>query len=253
MVVLALHCHPDDIEFVISGSLFLLKKAGCEIHYMNIANGSCGTDKMSKADIIRIRREESLAACRRLGAVHHESICDDMSVFYNEDLLRKISAVIREVNPDILLTASPQDYMEDHMNACRLALGGAFVRGMNNYVTKPPRPPVTKDITIYHAAPHGLTDGLRRPVISDFYVDIGSVIDDKTDMLACHESQKSWLDSSQGFNSYLAAMKDLNARSASRIDGVGYAEGYRRHLHLGYSREEKDPLRDLLSDFIHDN
>jgi LmbE family N-acetylglucosaminyl deacetylase len=251
MVVLALHSHPDDIEFVISGTLFLLKKVGCEIHYMNIANGSCGTDNYTKVDIIRIRREESLAACRRLGAVHHESICDDMSVFYNEDLLRKVSAVVREVNPDIVLTASPEDYMEDHMNACRLALGGTFVRGMSNYDTLPPQPPVNKDVAIYHAVPHGLTDGLRQPVISDLSVDIGSVIVEKTEMLACHKSQKSWLDSSQGFDSYLITMKDLNARTASEIDGVEYAEGFRRHLHLGYSREEIDPLADLLSDFIY--
>ena len=251
MVVFAIHSHPDDIEFVIAGTLFLLKKAGCEIHYMNIANGCYGTAEYTREDIIRIRREESLAACRRLGAVHHESICDDMGVFYNDNLIRKVTAAVREVNPDIILTASPEDYMEDHMNACRLALGGAFVRGMINYSSIPPRQYIDKDVSIYHAVPHGLVDGLRRHIKSDFVIDIGSVIEDKVEMLACHKSQKNWLDTSQGFDSYLTTMKDLNTRVADQFEDVNYAEGFRRHLHFGYSREEMNPLAEILGEYIH--
>ena len=49
---------------------------------------------------------------------------------------------MREVAPEILLVHAPSDYMEDHMNACRLAVTAAFARGMPNYPTSPPRPPV---------------------------------------------------------------------------------------------------------------
>jgi LmbE family N-acetylglucosaminyl deacetylase len=251
MVIFAIHSHPDDIEFVIAGTLFLLKKADCEIHYMNIANGCYGTAEHTKEDIIRIRRDESMAACKRLGAVYHESICDDMGVFYTDNLIRQVTAVVREVSPDVILTASPEDYMEDHMNACRLALGGAFVRGMKNYNSIPSRPHIDKDVSVYHAVPHGLQDGLRRPIVSDFYIGIDTVIEDKVEMLACHESQKNWLDTSQGFDSYLTTMKELNARVADQIKNVSYAEGFRRHLHFGYSRDEIDPLSEILSDFIH--
>ncbi len=37
MRIFALACHPDDIEFMMGGTLFLLKQAGCELHYMNLA------------------------------------------------------------------------------------------------------------------------------------------------------------------------------------------------------------------------
>ena len=37
----AIAAHPDDIEFQMAGTLILLQRAGYEIHYMNIANGSC--------------------------------------------------------------------------------------------------------------------------------------------------------------------------------------------------------------------
>ena len=38
-IVLAIAAHPDDIEFMMAGTLLLLKQAGCETHYLNIANG----------------------------------------------------------------------------------------------------------------------------------------------------------------------------------------------------------------------
>ena len=40
-VAFAIACHPDDIEFMMAGTLTRLKEdLGYEIHYMNIANGS---------------------------------------------------------------------------------------------------------------------------------------------------------------------------------------------------------------------
>ena len=43
--VFAIAAHPDDIEFVMAGTMMLLDDAGYELHYMNIANGSCGSVK----------------------------------------------------------------------------------------------------------------------------------------------------------------------------------------------------------------
>lgn len=248
--VFAVHSHPDDIEFVMAGTLFLLAERGCEIHYMNIANGCYGTAEYSKEEITRIRREESIAAAKVLGATYHESLCDDMGVFYTEENIRKMTAVVREVAPDIMLVASPQDYMEDHMNACRVALGGAFIRGMPNYESVPPRSAIETDVTIYHAMPHGLTDGLRNPIVPDLYVDVSSVIDKKAEMLACHTSQKDWLDRSQGMGSYIETMKELNARAGALSGRFAYAEGWRRHLHFGYSRSEQTPLEEMLAEMI---
>ena len=41
--ILAVGCHPDDIEFMMAGTLLLLRDRGCDIHYMNVANGNCGS------------------------------------------------------------------------------------------------------------------------------------------------------------------------------------------------------------------
>jgi LmbE family N-acetylglucosaminyl deacetylase len=161
-----------------------------------------------------------------------------------------MAAVMRDVAPEILLVHAPVDYMEDHTNACRLAVTAAFARGMPNYPTEPPRAPVEHAVTIYHAQPHGNRDPVGQPVRPGMFVDISSVMGEKTAMLACHKSQKQWLDTSQGLDSYLETMKDL-VREVGRMSGAfEYAEGWRRHLHLGFCEEDTDPLVRVLKERV---
>jgi hypothetical protein len=90
--------------------------------------------------------------------------------------------------------------------------------------------------------PHGLCDGLRRPVVPDLFVDTTSVQAVKRQALAAHASQQAWLDATQGMNSYLEA-GDEAARAIGRMSGrFECAEGWRRHLHLGLSSQDDDPL-----------
>ncbi len=247
----AVAAHPDDIEFVMAGTLILLRNAGYEIHMMNLANGCCGSTEHNATETARIREREALAASDSIGAEFHPSLVNDLEIFYNHETLTRLAAVMREVAPEILLVHAPSDYMEDHMNACRLAITAAFARGMSNYPTTPPRPPVEQGVTIYHAQPHGNRDPLGKLVRPDLFVDIGSVMSEKTAMLACHKSQQQWLDKSQGLNSYLETMKDL-MREVGRMSGsCEFAEGWRRHNHLGLGAAQDDPLRQSLRSYVH--
>ena len=239
---MAIGCHPDDIEFMMSGTLIGLKNAGYEIHYMNVANGSCGSDTLPAEEIIQIRREESIKAAALIGAVYHESLTNDLEVFYERELLFKLGAVIRKVEPDIILTHSPVEYMEDHSNTCRLTVSAAFTRGMKNFKTIPPVAAITKPVTIYHCLPYGLQTPLCEPVTADIYVDVTAVMEQKTQMLSCHKSQKEWLDVSQGVDSYLITMAEQCQTIGNMSGRFKYAEGWRRHLHLGFCDADADPL-----------
>lgn len=242
----AIGAHPDDIEFFMAGTLILLGEAGYELHYMTVANGDLGTTEYDRPTAARVRREEARAAAASIGATFHPSFCDDMDIYYERASFRKLAAVIREVAPKVLLTHSPIDYMEDHTNTARLAVSAAFARMMPNLVTDPPRPPVAQPVTIYHAQPNGNRGPLREAIEPDVYVDTSSVLERKVQMLAKHESQRRWLDESQGRDSYLQTARDLDAE-VGRMSGMfAYAEGWRRHLHLGLCGEHDDPLREAL-------
>jgi len=245
-VAFAVAAHPDDIEFMMSGTLVLLKEAGYEIHYMNVANGNCGTATLPSEEIAAIRRTEAQAAAALVGAVWHEPLVSDLEILYTKELTWRLGAVVREVNPSIMLVPSDVDYMEDHVNAGRLAVTAAFCRGMKNFPTVPQRAPVEGEVVIYHALPYGLHDGMRRRVIAGQFVDVSSVIEVKKRMLAAHKSQKEWIDVSQGLNAYIDVMVDMCGQIGKMSGRFEYAEGWRRHNHLGFAGPEGDPLTEGL-------
>jgi N-acetylglucosamine malate deacetylase 1 len=245
MTALAVGCHPDDVEFMMAGTLLMLQRAGATIHIWNVANGSCGTAVYGKSEIIRMRGDESRASARVAGAAYHRPIVDDLDVYYDGRTLARAAAVVREIKPTIILTHSPQDYMEDHQNVCRLVVSAAFTRGMINFGADG-APVWGGETCIYHSMPHGLRDGLRNVVHPGQYVDISLVLAKKREMLACHVSQKEWLDKSQGMDAYLIEMEKMSAQVGKMSEKFRYAEGWRRRSHLGYGPEGWDPMSEAL-------
>ena len=245
-VAIAIGAHPDDIEFYMAGTLVLLRRAGWETHYLNIGNGCCGSAQYDANKTRRVRRAEAKRAANVLGAHFHESFCNDLEILYELKTLRRVAAVIREVKPAIVLTHSPVDYMEDHTETCRLVVTAAFAHAMPNFRSIPPRPTAEYDVTIYHGMPHSLRDPLRRLVIPGAFVNIATVKDVKRAAIAEHKSQYNWLDVSQGMSS-LGDKVDAMARDVGRLSGrFRFAEGWRRHLHYGFSAIGVDPLRKAL-------
>lgn len=246
--VLALFAHPDDIEFVAAGTLLLLQERGWEVHYMNLCTGHGGSVQMDGPTTTRTRLEEAKKAAEILGATFYPPISDDLELTYTPELLRKVASVVRQAKPSIVLTHSPSDYMEDHQNTQRLACTGAFAHCIPNFVCDPPQEAFFHDVTVYHAMPHGLCDPLRKRIHAGSYVNTTRVHARKRESLAAHVSQKHWLDVSQGMDSYLISMDEASRKVGALSGKFEYAEGWRRHLHLGYSAAEVDPLKDALGE-----
>lgn len=243
---LAIAAHPDDIEFWMAGTLVLLRQAGWEIHCLNVGTGSLGSMEMTAARTRVVRRVEAKRAAAVLGAVWHPPMADDLEILYSLPLLRKVAAVVRKVNPSVVLTHPPQDYMEDHTETCRLAVSAAFCRTFPNYESTPPAKPGTGDVTVYHCMPHMLCTPLGERVHPEAYVDVSSVMEEKTAALAAHVSQKEWLDETQGMDSYLKTMQEFAATLGRESKRFRYAEGWRRHLHAGFCAADANPLADVL-------
>ena len=243
---IAIGAHPDDIEFYMAGTLLLLQRAGFAIHYLTVADGNCGGTEHDGPTTAAIRTAEARAAATILGAQFHPPVTRDLEIIYTVPLIRHISAIIRTVKPAIVLTHSPQDYMEDHTNTSRLAVSAAFARGAPNFKTAPPRAASAFDVTVYHAMPHGLRDPLRRRIIPGAFANTTDVMETKRKALAAHQSQQGWLDASQGMASFLETMENMSLDVGKMSRRFKHAEGWRRHLHLGFSARDTDPLREAL-------
>jgi len=244
--VLAIAAHPDDIEFLMAGTLLHLRDAGYALHYMNLANGCCGSTRTGPEETAATRLHEARNAAAKLGATFYEPICNDLEIFYNAESLQQVASVVRAAQPEIVLTHAPADYMEDHTSACRLAVTAAFSRGMPNFPTRPERAIYTGDITVYHAQPYTHRDPLGELVRPGIFVNVTQLQNQKRELLSLHESQKQWLDESQGLDSYLDTMQQLDAELGRMSTLYQYAEGWRRHHHIGFCAADADPLSKAL-------
>jgi LmbE family N-acetylglucosaminyl deacetylase len=245
---LAVFAHPDDIEFVAAGTLLLLKERGWEIHYLNLSSGDLGSMDHTRQETREIRDREAREAALILGATFHSGFCDDIQIFYETETIRRVAAVVREVNPSIVLTHALSDYMMDHENTARLAVTATFVKGMPNFETIPMCDAVAGEVTVYHAMPHGLQTPMRERVCAGLYVDTVTVHARKREALAAHVSQKAFLDVTQGMDSYLVTMDEMSRTVGALSGKFEFSEGWRRHLHLGFSAVEQDPLAEVLGE-----
>jgi hypothetical protein len=120
---------------------------------------------------------------------------------------------------------------------------------MPNFVTDPPSDDTyPEDVFIYHSVPHGLCDQLRVAAPIESFVDTSTAFPIQREALAAHASQKDWLDKSQGADSYLKVLDDLVLQVGQLSGCFRQAEGWRRHLHLGFSAHDQDPLVDILGE-----
>ena len=88
---------------------------------------------------------------------------------------------------------------------------------------------------------------MRGRLIPGAFVNTTEVQKTRREALAAHKSQQGWLDTSQGINSFLLAMENM-AMELGRMSGrFKSAEGWRRHLHLGFSAKDEDPLQAALA------
>lgn len=251
--VLAIAAHPDDVEFMMAGTLRLLIERGWSAHIVALANGYAGSTQGSVQELVLTREQEAAESSKVLGAEFHRALTNDSEIIYGVDLIRRVTAIIRECNPAIVLTHALDDYMEDHIETARIVSTAAFNRGMPNYQSLPPVAAVDSDVRVYHALPHGLRSQMRVMPNAAFFIDIESVMEVKEEALLHHESQAGWLGFAQGFLHPVGEMRRM-AEAVGNLSGhFRLAEGWRQHNHLGFCSEAFDPLPEVLMPFCVDN
>ena len=159
-------------------------------------------------------------------------------VMYDEQTLRRFVEIVRKVQPDIVFTHPPVDYMVDHENTSSLVRTACFGAGAPNFLTQSPDPaPPTKGVPyLYYADPVEQRDIYGESPKPQFVVDITDQMPLKEKMLACHATQREWLRAHHGMDEYLEAMKRFSATRGKDI-GRPYAEGFRQHLGHAYPRD----------------
>ena len=238
--VLALHAHPDDIEFQCAGTLALLARAGCHLTLATMTAGDCGSAVHDAREIAAIRREEAKAAAALIGA---DCLClefGDLAIFNDDPSRRRVVEALRLARPDIVLTAPPVDYHADHEMTSLLVRDACFTAPIRNYPTRrwDPAPPTEHIPHLYFVDTIEGIDRDDRPSPVGFHVDVSAAFDLKRRMLACHESQRDWLLKHHGIDEFLDSQERWSAKRGAEV-GVAHAEAFRQYLGHGYPRDNR--------------
>ncbi len=244
-IVLSILAHPDDAEFLCAGVMVrLVREHGWQAHIATMTPGDCGSAELPPDEISRIRREEGARAAGVIGGAYHCLEEADLLVTYGDRTLEKVTRLLRQVRPSIVLTHSPADYMLDHEMTSTIVRGAVFAAPIPNFLCdRDLGTPLPHIPHLYYCDPIEGKDLLGRTVKPDFCIDITSAIDTKAAMLACHTSQREWLLKHHGIDQYLKAMRDWSAERG-RGCRVAFAEGFRQHL--GHSYPQDNRLGDVL-------
>lgn len=217
MKVLAIGAHPDDIEILCAGTMVKFAKLGHEVFICHVCDGSKGSNMYTSEELAIIRRKEAIESANIIGATSLTANIPDGELIVDLESRVKIIDVLRQTDPDLVITHSPDDYMSDHVNVSKLVFEVIYLANLGLWKTS--FPPTTKLPFLYYMDTLSGLDFMPYE-----YVDITDTIETKIEMMMKMKSQLSWLKDMH--NSNADEFIRIVARFRGFQAGVDYAEAF---------------------------
>src|SRR6266540_2737601 len=192
MVVFA---HPDDGEFGSAGTVASWTRAGIEVIYVCVTDGSAGSNDpgVTREELRPIREAEQRAACEVLGVkeVVFLGYADGM-VEVTMDLRRALTREVRRVRPDVLVAPDPVRFWDESRtyvnHTDHRAVGVACMAVVNpDSPTRPQFPELLDEGFEPFEIPNLWIPAYEGD--ADTFIDIAGTIEVKIEALRCHKSQ----------------------------------------------------------------
>lgn len=240
--VLSFLAHPDDAEFLCAATLIRLRELGWTVHIASATAGDCGTTIYDRFQISAMRTAEGAKAAALIGATYHSLGEPDLYISYDKPTLRKTIDLFRRIAPSLVFTHAARDYMMDHEIVSMLARAASFGYAAPN-ATDLPLLPGSAVPHLYYCDPIEGIDPLGNAISPTCAVDVSAQMAKKTEMLACHSSQREWLRAHHGTDEYLDSMRNWST-ARGKLTGTQAAEAFVQHR--GHSYPKTDVLAELL-------
>jgi len=212
--VLFISGHPDD-HMTSAGTLNKLRKKGYALFEIVLTGGSGGYAKPEDKDkIVELREKEFEAASALLGTT--KTWClgfDEHELRMNKDNVESVTAIVREVDPEIIIIPNRDDYHETHIETNRIATKAirTAMKQRKLELGKPVQPLAV------------LEWEFSVPKQPDVVVDISDEWTFKEKLLSCYASQLNDAENQK--------LKSLNQYRGASI-GVKFAEGFKTNRFL---------------------
>jgi LmbE family N-acetylglucosaminyl deacetylase len=218
MKVLAVGCHPDDLEISCGGTLAKLVKQGHQVTMCHVASGDKGHVIIPPEQLKEIRAQEGKNAGHQIGAEVVSLGIPDLEVRADDGaFISLLVDLIRRTEPDYMITHSPNDYMKDHLEVSKAVFDASFSSSVPHYKTE--NSYFSKIPAIYYM--DNLAGVNFHPTE---YVNISETIEAKIRMVDCHQSQVKWMKDHDHID-FLDFVRTVS-KFRGLQSGVPYAEGF---------------------------
>jgi LmbE family N-acetylglucosaminyl deacetylase len=226
---LAIGAHADDVEFGCGATLAKWAAAGSEVHLCVLTDGSKGSwdPATDVAELVATRRREQEAAADVLGikTVHFLGLVDG-ELEDGLDQRAALSAVIREVQPDVVIGHDPWKRYRlhpDHRAAGTLTIDAIVAARDPHFFPGRGEPHRPETLLLFEAEE------------TDHFEDVTSVLDAKIKALLAHKTQwhstmgidPNAPDAETQRTAFEARIKE-DARAAGKETGIDFAEAFKR-------------------------
>ncbi len=220
MKVLGIGAHPDDLEILCAGTLARFAKEGSEVYMCHVCDGNKGSMEHTSEEIAEIRDKEAKESAKVIGATPLWAGISDGEVVVDIKSREKIIDVIRQADPDLIITHSPNDYHSDHVNTSKLVFEASYLANLKLWETE--YDASTKLPYLYYM--DNLAGIKFEP---QEYVDITDTMDTKIEMMLKMQSQLGWLEEMHNCKApdFIKTVAEFRGFQAA----VKYAEGFVQH------------------------
>jgi len=178
--ILAFGVHPDDVELSCAGVLLVEKNNGKKTGIIDLTAGELGTRGTGE-----IRKVEAANAAKILGVEIRENLGMADGFLQNDEAhQRKVIAVLRAYQPEIILCNAPEDRHPDHGRSSKLVSDAAFLSGLMKIQTE--HNGTAQEAWRPKYVFHYIQDRMLQP---DFVIDITDVFEQKIEAIKMYKTQ----------------------------------------------------------------
>jgi len=223
--ILVVVAHPDDAESFCGGTITRLVSRGNHVTLVVCTNGDRGSHdrRLKPTELFSMRQQEQEQARQLLGI--HEVIWlgyRDGDLANINDLRERIIRLIRQHQPEIILTFDPWRHYEFHPDHRMVGFTTTEARMLADL------PWVCPEFTLEGLVPwHAEEMYLFAPQEANYWVDIGEVIEVKVKSRLAHRSQNDFIRNEQDVQNFIQEIQ-RTAEQAGLACGVRYAEAFHK-------------------------
>ena len=235
--VMIIGAHPDDPDVRCSGLARTLVEAGHRVRFVALVNGDKGHQFLSSPEVAKRRFGETREVVKTLGIEdYYVSDTPDCELQATLEERKRVTRLIREFAPHIIITHRPNDYHCDHRAASVLVQDATYLVGVPLWCPDVPVPDTIP--TVFYMGDRFTQPAPFRP---DFVIDVSRHEDVILRTFACHASQMfEWLPPEHGFDLSEVPPED---DAAGRLEFVrrsalhlvsDYSAAFAEHVDMAY-------------------